>query len=145
MPPNFLNFFVIPFSVPGCGSGIIDLTGKANRSVTITSPGYPKGYALNLNCVWTIECSPGEHLMLLVNQMDIYPSQSCMMEHLTVYSGIDGVSEWKEVGKLCAHNDTEQYLVATNFMKLNFMSNWIVNRTGFSVTVQKSMSKEFSL
>lgn len=65
----------------------------------------------------------------------------CWHQHVTVYSGIDGMSTWKQLSKLCRHNDSSTELTASNFAKINFVSGFLGNRTGFSLTVERGNKK----
>lgn len=76
-------------SVPGCG-GLISLQVGGNHSseiFTLTSPGYPEGYADMLNCEWIFETAPGNHLGLVFQNMDIEQSDSCFLDYVQVYTG----------------------------------------------------------
>jgi hypothetical protein len=76
-------------SVPGCG-GLISLQVGGNHSGevhTLTSPGYPEGYADMLNCEWIFETAPGNHLGISFQNMDIEQSESCFLDYVQVYTG----------------------------------------------------------
>lgn len=52
------------------------LSPSTNKSVIITSPGYPYGYAPNLNVSWTIHTEPHYHIEIEFLDVDLYPIHS---------------------------------------------------------------------
>jgi len=56
-----------------------------NTSVIINSPGYPYGYAPNLNVVWTIHTEPLHHIEIEFTDIDLYPIQSSSVSSLKDY------------------------------------------------------------
>jgi hypothetical protein len=80
---------VLILLVPGCG-GLISLQVGGNHTsekVEITSPGYPGGYDHMLNCEWIFETTPGNHLGITFNDMDLEHFDSCFNDYVQVYKG----------------------------------------------------------
>lgn len=106
--------------------------GKHN----FTSPGYPRGYGQQENCSWVLDTEPGWHLAIYFDDMDLEVSPSCLMDRVLVSTGEGGGPNWKLLYTLCLPNVTyNSSLVATNFMLVNFLSDWGTNGTGFAATV----------
>ncbi|XP_052130517.1 cubilin-like isoform X2 [Frankliniella occidentalis] len=108
----------------------------AGGSVNVSSPGYPGGYGSNENCTWVLDTDPGWHLAVLFRDMDLEDTAECYSDRVEVASGERGGLEWKTRFKLCQpsamFNDS---FFTTNFMRLNFVSDWGTNGTGFAGTV----------
>ena len=84
---NFSDNCVSP--VPGCG-GMISMEIGGNRTAetyTLTSPGYPEGYDINLNCEWIFETAPNNHLSIYFQNMDLEVTYGCYYDFVSIYSG----------------------------------------------------------
>ncbi|XP_034244978.1 cubilin [Thrips palmi] len=116
-----------------CGAAVhLPAGGKYN----FTSPGYPAGYGQHLNCTWVLDTDPGWHLAIFFNDMDLEVTPGCVLDRVLVSTGEGGGPNWKLQYTLCLPNVTyNSSLVATNFMLVNFLSDWGVNGTGFAATV----------
>jgi len=59
--------------------------------VTITSPGYPYGYASNLNVTWVVHTESHYHIDIEIIDIDFYPIRSSSIaysgDYLDVVSG----------------------------------------------------------
>lgn len=72
---------VITLLVAGCGGTLI-----ANESLqTLTSPGYPDGYANELQCTWTISTEIGQHIWVNVTDIDTESHVSCSYDAVSFY------------------------------------------------------------
>lgn len=77
------------------GSGDIVQTGPAvcgtaelwasMEEQTLTSPGFPYGYASNLDCVWTIRHPRNYSISINVTQMSLEPHPHCAYDYLELY------------------------------------------------------------
>lgn len=127
-----------------CGSKVpIDLTTINNY--TLQSPGYPNGYANNLECEWTFTTGENNHLVAIFTEIDLDANfhsfmTSCYGDYVQIYSGFDadGSKDWKSVAKLCTKNSTHQNFETSNYMKIVFNSNTYLNYSGFSVDIFQS-------
>ncbi|XP_046392545.1 cubilin-like [Ischnura elegans] len=117
-------------SIPGCG-GIF--TAQTNGTV-FTSPGYPNGYAGNLDCEWIFETTPYNHIKILVNDMNLQPSPYCSVaDSLMIYDGKGGHQEWELLKTYCLPNASrEDPVKGSNIVKVVFHSDRFRNGTGFS-------------
>jgi hypothetical protein len=71
--------------VPGCGGVFSNFT--ANNSIDFNSPGYPHGYANNLECSWIFEAPPTLHMVVVFNVMNLEPSHDCKFDYVSIYKG----------------------------------------------------------
>ena len=67
--------------VPGCGGNL----GATSQDNTFTSPGYPNGYANNLNCLWVITTLPGNRIWLNLTNLDIEGHFTCSFDRIIIY------------------------------------------------------------
>ena len=67
--------------VPGCGGNL----GATSQDNTFTSPGYPNGYANNLNCLWVITTLPGNRIWLNLTYLDIEGHFTCSFDRIIIY------------------------------------------------------------
>ena len=67
--------------VPGCGGNL----GATSQDNTFTSPGYPNGYANNLNCLWVITTLPGNRIWLNLTNLDIEGHFTCSFDKIIIY------------------------------------------------------------
>ena len=55
---------------------------------TLTSPGYPKNYQPNVDCIWVITAPEGHHIELEFKQFDIDKvGQGCRYDYVEVRDG----------------------------------------------------------
>lgn len=62
----------------------IDCSGGRYKSEfgEIASPGYPNSFPPNLDCIWTIQASQGNQMVLVIEEMNITQSEHCNEEYL---------------------------------------------------------------
>ena len=79
--------------------------------------------------------------MLEVNYMDIEPCSSCTCDYLAVYDGVDQNAPLLD--QLCG--STTKTIYSENNMFLEFISDHIIEATGFltTVTFQSTESKSY--
>ncbi|PVD35988.1 hypothetical protein C0Q70_02958 [Pomacea canaliculata] len=73
---------VTPPTVAGCGGSVV----VGSETVTLTSPGYPYGYAANLNCIWSITTPVGQRIWLNISNIDLESHQSCFYDFVKIYN-----------------------------------------------------------
>lgn len=133
-----MDFLII--LVEGCGSKeVIDMTEL--KSYNLTSPGYPHGYAENLDCEWIFSTLPDYHLSIDFLKVDVENIiGQCLLDTITIYSGQEGTQDWNSVATICFPNATQSEEIHTsNLMKVTFQSDSFMNGTGFQARVRKSM------
>jgi len=73
MPEYLLLYFILET----CGGSVIINNNETMKHHLITSPGYPKGYENNLNCVWSIYNPDRKLLSFSFNGSSIRPDDGC--------------------------------------------------------------------
>ncbi|KAH8397987.1 hypothetical protein KR222_008302, partial [Zaprionus bogoriensis] len=97
------------------------------------SPGYPHGYETNLNCTWIVMAkNPAMHVALQLVNMDVEQfSDECYTDYLIVSSSGD-LQQWTQLEKLCRPLNETRQLHGQPYLRLQFVTDASVNRTGFS-------------
>lgn len=67
-----------------CGG---DIFISENNGTVITSPGFPNGYADNLNCLWRLSTDPHFRISLKMNILDMEAYQ-CQFDRVEVNEGM---------------------------------------------------------
>ncbi|XP_078037937.1 cubilin [Augochlora pura] len=112
----------------------------SNDGIDIRSPGWPNGYAENLECIWLITCPPGSHIVLRLLNLDIEESENCFADSLSVYDGdaLNTPEEAELLEKMCLANSSHTQLqVSDNVMTVIFESDGYINKTGFYATARR--------
>ena len=120
-----------------------DLTGGLNRSLIFTSPGYPEGYAPNIDYSWVFTGPPGFHFGLSFYTIDIEESRNCAYDSITIYDGnIEEKYDTSNViSKVCTSNATRTYFVSTKpVMSVKFITDYYNNGTGFRAWIFRGLS-----
>lgn len=101
-------------------------------TINISSPGYPDGYAANLNCTWTIKPDQtGYHASIIIYEIDLEDSVNCLSDYVEVSSSSD-LSNYKVLNKSChVIANRIMQLNGNPYLRLNFISDYFYNRTGF--------------
>lgn len=101
-------------------------------SVNISSPGYPYGYATNLNCTWTLKPDQiGYHAVFLFLEIDLEDSANCLSDYVKVSSSND-LSNFKLLNKTCqVIPNTILQIHGNPYLRVNFITDYYQNRTGF--------------
>lgn len=123
----------------GCDQTIA-LTDPTKDNHTFSSPGWPYGYGDSLDCNWIFESTPGTHLVMKFDKLDLEESWRCVMDHVRVFTGHSPNSrrEWTQTGSYCLPNATsENIIIPTDLMKVTFHSDISFNKTGFNATVHR--------
>lgn len=114
-----------------CGEEVI-LLKNDTEVVNITSPGYPFGYGVGLNCTWTVLSGvPHLHPVIVLRDVDLEDLAECTGDYVKISADRDDGS-WKEIDKVCTFDvrDRKTYDGTPNIM-LQFKTDYGVNRTGF--------------
>lgn len=106
-------------------------------AVNISSPGYPNGYDVNLNCTWILKPDqPGYHASMYFYEIDLESTASCLSDYLEVSSSSD-LSNYKLLNRTC--QVVPNIVLQVNgdpYLKINFISDYYNNRTGFLSTAR---------
>ncbi|KAJ6633725.1 Cubilin like, partial [Pseudolycoriella hygida] len=103
------------------------------QNINITSPGFPYGYATNLNCTWILKPEEvGRHAVFLFDEIDLEDTVNCLGDYVKIYSSND-LSNYKLLNTTCQVTPNEiLQLYGDPYLKVNFVSDYYTNRTGFS-------------
>lgn len=115
----------------GCGVTMTSL------SETFYSPGYPKGYPYNANCVWEIEVPSGFVISLQLRKFSLEVSSMKWPNCPDFVIVLDGVTSWSEKLKaLCggAEGWERKIVSSKNGMRVEFKSNKDGSAPGFMAT-----------
>ncbi|KAG2466898.1 TLL1 protein, partial [Polypterus senegalus] len=120
-----------------CGGLLTKLNG------TITTPGWPKEYPPNKNCVWQV-VAPTQYRISMqfeffelegnesFTEFEIEQHQECAYDHLEVFDG--GSDKAAILGRLCGSKIPDPVVSTGNKMYLRFISDASVQRKGFQAT-----------
>lgn len=113
-------------AVDGCG-GIFHDSIKS-----IESPGYPKNYPNNAECLWEIHVADGYTIQLKSDdRFHLEDSDNCVNDFLEVWDWID--DKWVSLGRKCGRQ-IPSFNSTTNKLKILFRSDNFTNFQGFKVT-----------
>uniref|UniRef100_A0A8C4WNS8 Metalloendopeptidase n=1 Tax=Gopherus evgoodei TaxID=1825980 RepID=A0A8C4WNS8_9SAUR len=108
-----------------CGGFITKLNG------TITSPGWPKEYPTNKNCVWQVVAPAQYRISLQFEVFELEGNDVCKYDYVEVRSGL--ASDSKLHGKFCGSEKPEVITSYSNNLRLEFKSDNAVSKKGFKV------------
>uniref|UniRef100_A0A8C3V0R2 Metalloendopeptidase n=1 Tax=Catharus ustulatus TaxID=91951 RepID=A0A8C3V0R2_CATUS len=108
-----------------CGGFITKLNG------TITSPGWPKEYPTNKNCVWQVVAPAQYRISLQFEVFELEGNDVCKYDYVEVRSEL--ASDSKLHGKFCGSEKPEVITSYGNNMRLEFKSDNTVSKKGFKV------------
>ncbi|XP_036384495.1 bone morphogenetic protein 1-like isoform X1 [Megalops cyprinoides] len=106
-----------------CGGFITKLNGS------ITSPGWPREYPPNKNCIWQL-VAPTQYRITL--QFDVFETEGndvCKYDYVEVRSGLSADSRLH--GKFCGAERPEPITSQYNNMRIEFKSDNTVSKKGF--------------
>ncbi|XP_070071373.1 cubilin homolog [Drosophila takahashii] len=114
-----------------------ELTMRELSSMEITSPGYPLGYATNLNCEWIIKPEqPSQHIYAYGFKVDLEDFPNCAADYLQVQSSSD-LSHWTNEMRTCKKSSAVIAPVhGTPNLRIQFHSDVSFNGTGFSARLR---------
>ncbi|KAL7745333.1 hypothetical protein ACLKA6_015352 [Drosophila palustris] len=112
-----------------CGHQLVTV----NRMISFSSPGYPSGYAINLNCVWDIVPSnPAMHAVIQLVTIDLEVfSEECFTDYLTISSSSD-MQHWSQLEKTCRPLNESKSFHGQPYLRVEFVTDASVNKTGFT-------------
>ncbi|XP_068094350.1 cubilin [Hyperolius riggenbachi] len=121
--------FRLSWTVNGCGG---DLSGPSG---SFSSPGYPRNYPNNRECIWHITTSPGSSIQISVLEFSIEYHTTCAYDVLEIYGGPELSSP--RLAQLCTPRAPENPLQVSstgNMVTVRFKTNAYVSGRGFNAT-----------
>ncbi|XP_007478769.2 tolloid-like protein 2 [Monodelphis domestica] len=106
-----------------CGGFMTKLNG------TITSPGWPKEYPTNKNCVWQVVAPAQYRISLQFEVFELEGNDVCKYDYVEIRSGLS--SDSKLHGKFCGSEKPEVITSQSNNMRVEFKSDNTVSKRGF--------------
>ncbi|KAL0965609.1 hypothetical protein UPYG_G00283510 [Umbra pygmaea] len=106
-----------------CGGFITNLNGSIN------TPGWPKEYPPNKNCVWQLVAPTQYRITLLFDVFEMEGNDVCKYDYVEVRSGLTADSGLH--GKFCGTEKPEAITSLNNNMRIEFKSDNTVSKKGF--------------
>ncbi|XP_075901094.1 bone morphogenetic protein 1-like [Nelusetta ayraudi] len=106
-----------------CGGFVTQLNGS------ISSPGWPKDYPPNKNCVWQLMAPIQYRITLVFDMFETEGNDVCKYDYVEVRSGSS--SDSKLHGKFCGAEKPEVITSLHNDMRIEFKSDNTVSKRGF--------------
>uniref|UniRef100_A0A8C4F6D1 Metalloendopeptidase n=1 Tax=Dicentrarchus labrax TaxID=13489 RepID=A0A8C4F6D1_DICLA len=106
-----------------CGGFITKLNGS------LTTPGWPKEYPPNKNCVWQLVAPIQYRITLVFDVFETEGNDVCKYDYVEVHSGLS--SDSKLHGKFCGAEKPEVITSQHNNMRIEFKSDNTVSKRGF--------------
>ncbi|XP_046870663.1 bone morphogenetic protein 1-like isoform X1 [Hypomesus transpacificus] len=106
-----------------CGGFITQLNGSIN------TPGWPKEYPPNKNCVWQLVAPIQYRITLLFDVFETEGNDVCKYDYVEVRSGLTADSRLH--GKFCGAEKPETITSQFNNMRIEFKSDNTVSKKGF--------------
>uniref|UniRef100_A0AAR2JDA1 Metalloendopeptidase n=1 Tax=Pygocentrus nattereri TaxID=42514 RepID=A0AAR2JDA1_PYGNA len=106
-----------------CGGLLSKLNG------TITTPGWPKEYPPNKNCVWQVVAPTQYRISMQFEAFELEGNEVCKYDFVEVRSGLS--SDSKLHGKYCGTEVPEVITSQYNNMRIEFKSDNTVSKKGF--------------
>ncbi|XP_061672019.1 bone morphogenetic protein 1a [Syngnathoides biaculeatus] len=106
-----------------CGGFITKLNGS------ITSPGWPREYPPNKNCIWQLVAPTQYRITLLFDVFETEGNDVCKYDYVEVRSGLSADSRLH--GKFCGTEKPEAITSQYNNMRIEFKSDNTVSKKGF--------------
>ncbi|KAH8387553.1 hypothetical protein KR093_007741, partial [Drosophila rubida] len=124
-----------------CGHQLVSV----NDIVSFTSPGYPVGYAINLQCVWDfVPSDAAMHAVIQVTKVDLEMfSEDCFADYLIVSSSSD-LQTWSQLAKLCQPLNATATFQGQPYLRMEFTTDASVNKTGFATSVRSVCGSELT-
>uniref|UniRef100_A0A671T9R7 Metalloendopeptidase n=1 Tax=Sinocyclocheilus anshuiensis TaxID=1608454 RepID=A0A671T9R7_9TELE len=118
-----------------CGGFITKLNGS------ITSPGWPKEYPPNKNCIWQLVAPTQYRITLLFDVFETEGNDVCKYDFVEVRSGLS--SDSRLHGKFCGAEKPEAISSQYNNMRIEFKSDNTVSKKGFKAQFFSGELKPF--
>ncbi|XP_041825725.1 bone morphogenetic protein 1-like isoform X1 [Melanotaenia boesemani] len=106
-----------------CGGFITSLNGSLN------TPGWPKEYPHNKNCVWQLVAPIQYRITLVFDGFETEGNDVCKYDYVEVRSGLS--SDSKLHGKFCGAEKPDVITSLHNSMRIEFKSDNTVSKRGF--------------
>ncbi|MGH0141801.1 UNVERIFIED_CONTAM: hypothetical protein FKN15_026336, partial [Acipenser sinensis] len=106
-----------------CGGLLTKMNG------TITTPGWPKEYPPNKNCVWQVVAPTHYRISMQFEFFELEGNEVCKYDYIEVRSGLS--SDSKLHGKYCGTEVPEVITSQYNNMRIEFKSDNTVSKKGF--------------
>nr|XP_040054275.1 bone morphogenetic protein 1-like isoform X1 [Gasterosteus aculeatus aculeatus] len=106
-----------------CGGFVTKLNGS------LSTPGWPKEYPPNKNCVWQLVAPIQYRITLVFDVFETEGNDVCKYDYVEVRSGLSSDSELH--GKFCGAEKPEVITSQQNNMRVEFKSDNTVSKTGF--------------
>nr|XP_017203939.1 tolloid-like protein 2 [Oryctolagus cuniculus] len=106
-----------------CGGFITKLNG------TITSPGWPKEYPTNKNCVWQVVAPAQFRISLQFEVFELEGNDVCKYDFVEVRSGL--APDARLHGRFCGSETPDAITSQSNNMRVEFKSDNTVSKRGF--------------
>ncbi|XP_038611222.1 tolloid-like protein 1 [Tachyglossus aculeatus] len=110
-----------------CDAACGGLLSKLNG--TITTPGWPKEYPPNKNCVWQVVAPTQYRISMKFEFFDLEGNEVCKYDYVEVRSGLS--SDSKLHGKFCGTEMPGVITSQSNNMRIEFKSDNTVSKKGF--------------
>ncbi|XP_063066835.1 bone morphogenetic protein 1-like isoform X2 [Engraulis encrasicolus] len=115
-----------------CEAACGGLISRPNGS--LSSPGWPKEYPANKNCIWQLEAPPQYRITLQFETFETEGSDVsrgvCKYDYVEVRSGLSSGS--KLHGKFCGGERPEPITSQANSMRIEFKTDNTVSKRGFA-------------
>ncbi|KAM6261207.1 tolloid-like protein 1 isoform 3-T4 [Porphyrio hochstetteri] len=115
--------FAANFFKAACGGLLTKLNG------TITTPGWPKEYPPNKNCVWQVVAPTQYRISMKFEFFELEGNEVCKYDYVEIRSGLS--SDSKLHGKFCGTEVPEVITSQYNNMRIEFRSDNTVSKKGF--------------
>ncbi|XP_015242766.1 PREDICTED: bone morphogenetic protein 1-like isoform X2 [Cyprinodon variegatus] len=106
-----------------CGGFITSLNGS------LSTPGWPKEYPHNKNCVWQLVAPVQYRITLVFDGFETEGNDVCKYDYVEVRSGLS--SDSKIYGKFCGTEKPDVITSLQNNMRIEFKSDNTVSKRGF--------------
>lgn len=129
-----------------CGNQSTNIVLNENNTFTLSSPGFPYGYDSYLNCSWIASSNSSiMHPVFHFEILDLEDSDDCLSDYVELFSSSDLIT-WNSLGRNCklAVLGLGPYFSGKKYLKLNFITNYYQNRTGFSGKFQSDCGSTLS-
>ncbi|XP_051907425.1 bone morphogenetic protein 1-like isoform X2 [Hippocampus zosterae] len=106
-----------------CGGFLSEMNGS------LTTPGWPKDYPPNKNCVWQLVAPIQYRITLVFDAFETEGNDVCKYDYVEVRSGAGADSELH--GKFCGAEKPEAIASLHNILRVEFKSDNTVSKRGF--------------
>uniref|UniRef100_A0A1B6EBE4 Cubilin n=1 Tax=Clastoptera arizonana TaxID=38151 RepID=A0A1B6EBE4_9HEMI len=111
----------------------LGLNPGMNSTYNFTSPNYPEFYDNKINCVWIIETSYFNHIVLKLTDISMENYRSACMDYIQVFSESDEETGWEQLhGDICQPNATNLDFIGTRRMRVVMVTDEENRQKGFS-------------